>query len=175
MERLLNSPDTTTSALEPGDLRHPDVLFASGFGIGFLRPAPGTWGSMAAVLCWWFFLSPLSATVQILICAAYFGVGWWCSARIHTRHGVKDASQIVADEVAGMWLALALLPAVWWLALLAFGLFRLLDIAKPGPVGWLDRELGGGLGVMADDVLAGILAGSVLYVSLWLLAPELLA
>ncbi len=165
----MNNADTTTSALELSDLRHPDVLFASAFGVGYLKPAPGTWGSLAAVVFWWFFLSPLSLAIQASICVAYFVVGWWCSSRICRRHGVKDAPQIVADEVVGMWLALALLPATWWLVLIAFLLFRLLDITKPGPVGWLDREVEGGLGVMADDVLAGILTAFVLYVSLWLL------
>ena len=93
----------------------------------------------------------------------YFFSGWWCSYLIARRYGVDDAGQIVADEVVGMWLALALLPAIWWLAALAFMLFRWLDIAKPGPIGWLDREVKGGLGVMLDDVAAGAVAGIVLY------------
>ena len=97
------------------------------------------------------------------MCVFYIGLSWWTAQRICTRHGLKDASQIVADEVAGMWLALLFLPAVWWLVLLAFGLFRLLDIAKPGPIGWMDRQLPGGLGVMADDLLAGVFTGGVLY------------
>lgn len=165
----MSTAGTTTSALELRDLRQPDVLFASAFGIGYLKPAPGTWGSLAAALFWWFVLSHLSSPVQLGICVLYFVIGWWCSSRICARYGVKDAPQIVADEVVGMWLALALLPATWWLVLIAFALFRLLDIAKPGPVGWLDREVGGGLGVMADDVLAGVITAFVLYVSLWLL------
>ena len=169
MEHSLNGEDATTSALEAADLRHPDVLFASALGVGYLRPAPGTWGSAAAVLVWWFWLSAYSPFVQLAICAAYFAIGWWCSSRICRRHGVADAPQIVADEVAGMWLALAFLPTIWWLALIAFALFRALDILKPGPIGWLDRELKGGLGVMADDVLAGIAAGIVLYLSVWLM------
>ena len=165
----MSTAGTTTSALELRDLRHLDVLFATAFGIGYLRPAPGTWGSMAAALFWWFVLSHLGLVVQLLICVGFFVVGWWCSSRICRRHGVKDAPQIVADEVVGMWLALVVLPALWWLVLIAFGLFRVLDIAKPGPVGWLDREVGGGLGVMADDVLAGSITAIVLYVSIWLL------
>ena len=64
-----------------------------------------------------------------------------------------------------MWLALAFLPPIWWLVLLAFGLFRLLDILKPGPIGWLDREVKGGLGVMLDDLLAGGVVAIVLYVA----------
>lgn len=64
-----------------------------------------------------------------------------------------------------MWLALTFLPPLWWLVLLAFALFRLLDILKPGPIGWLDREVKGGLGVMLDDLLAGAVVGIVLYVA----------
>ena len=96
----------------------------------------------------------------------YFFIGWLCSSLITKRYGVADAPEIVADEIAGMWLALALLPQVWGLALAAFALFRWLDIVKPGPVGWLDREVKGGLGVMLDDVVAGLITGTVLYFSI---------
>lgn len=158
----LQIPAAGLSAVE---LKRVDVLWASALGIGFLRPAPGTWGSVAAALVWW--LTPLStqsAAVQLLVCVVYFLSGWWVSARICRRYQVADASQIVADEVVGMWLALALLPVQhqqWWWVLLALLLFRWLDIAKPSLIGWLDREVKGGLGVMADDVLAGLLAGLV--------------
>ena len=156
-------------SLNAKHMTRPDVLWASALGLGFLRPAPGTWGSAGALLIWWFWLAPLSLDAQLMICAAYFFSGWLCSTLVTRSFKVEDASQIVADEVAGMWLALALLPQVWWLALLAFALFRLLDIAKPGPIGWLDREVKGGLGVMLDDLLAGLVVGSVLYFSLWVL------
>ena len=94
---------------------------------------------------------------------------WWASAVVCTRFEVDDAPQIVADEVVGMWLALAFCPRLWWLVLLAFLLFRLLDVVKPGPIGWLDREVHGGLGVMLDDVLAGLFAGGVIWGSVWLI------
>ena len=133
--------------------------------MGFLPKAPGTWGSIGAVLVWWWLLAPLSTEIQLLICAGYFLTGWWCSSRVANLLGVEDAGEIVADEIAGMWLALVLLPALWWLVLLAFGMFRWLDIAKPGPVGCLDREVKGGLGVMLDDLLAGMITATVLYFS----------
>lgn len=141
------------------------MLWASGLGLGFLRPAPGTWGSAGAVVVWWLFLAEFDPLIQLFICAAYFVSGWVCSTLIARTFGVDDASEIVADEVAGMWLALAFLPTLWWLVLLAFALFRLLDILKPGPIGWLDREVKGGLGVMLDDLLAGAVVGIVLYVA----------
>jgi phosphatidylglycerophosphatase A len=84
------------------------------------------------------------------------------------RHSeVKDAPWIVVDEVAGQWLALLMAPRAWWAVTVAFVLFRLLDIAKPGPIGWLDRELSGGWGVMADDLLAGVVACAVLQLAVF--------
>ena len=156
-------------ALEPKHLLRADVLCASGLGLGFLKPAPGTWGSLGGLVIWWFWLAQLPVLAQLAIAAGYFVLGWLSSASIARVFAVDDASEIVADEVVGMWLALALLPAVLWLAGLAFALFRLLDIAKPGPIGWLDRHVKGGLGVMLDDVAAGLVTGIVLYVSVWLL------
>lgn len=154
------------STLRFKDLRHPDVVWATAFGLGFLKPAPGTWGSAGGLAVWWFWLSALPPWQQGLIIVVYFLAGWWCSERVGSRHQIKDASAIVADEVAGMWLALMLMPRLWWVALCAFLLFRLLDIAKPGPIGWLDRTVGGGLGVMADDLLAGLITGGVLWAGL---------
>lgn len=158
---------TTTLMLDAKYLRDPAVLTASGFGLGFLPRAPGTWGSAAALLVWWLALVHLSVFWQVAICVACFGVGWWCSAIVCRRFAVDDAPQIVVDEVVGMWLTLIMLPSTWWLSLLAFVMFRWLDIVKPGPIGWLDREVKGGLGVMVDDVAAGLVAGIVLYLSVW--------
>ena len=150
--------------LSPSTLRSPEVLLATGLGVGFLPRAPGTWGSVAAVLIWWFVLAELPVSQQLVISGCYFLAGWWCSHRIAQRYGVEDAGQIVADEIVGMWVALAFLPQVWWLALLAFIVFRWLDIVKPSLIGWLDREVKGGLGVMLDDLVAGVIAGSSLLV-----------
>ena len=156
---------STAIPLKPQDLARWDVLWSTFGGVGFLKPAPGTWGSLAACVVWWFLLGPLSLTIQLGSIVVYGILSWWAADRICRRHGIKDASQIVSDEVLGMWLALLLLPDIWWLVVLAFLLFRLLDIAKPGPIGWLDKRLPGGAGVMADDVLAGLLAGGVLYIT----------
>lgn len=159
----------TTSPVNLRALGHPAVLWASVFGVGMLKPAPGTWGSVAAVVFWWLILADLSLGMQLLICVGYFLTAWWASAVVCARFNVADAPQIVADEVVGMWLALAFCPQVWWLVLPAFLLFRLLDVAKPGPIGWLDREVHGGLGVMLDDVLAGAIAGCVIWCSVWVI------
>lgn len=147
-------------------------VVATGFGAGCLRPAPGTWGSLAALLIW------IGARQGV---APHFGSGlqaWlvgalvpavlitWvavpASARVARASARKDPGFIVIDEWAGQWIALLGLPFVaqGWLdpwPLLPFALFRLFDIWKPGPVDAAQR-LPGGWGIVMDDVLAGILA-----------------
>ena len=138
------------------------MMWCAGFGAGYLRPAPGTWGSLLAVVIWWFCLAGLPVLLQLMVIVAYIGISLLALGPVLRASDVQDPSWIVADELAGQWLALLFAPAVWWVALLGFALFRLLDITKPGPIGWLDRRLGGGPGVMADDLLAGVVACAVL-------------
>ena len=143
----------------------PAVIWATGFGAGWLQPAPGTWGSIVALVLWWFFLAPLSPLVQVAVFMAYTALSFWLVARVMSRYGVHDAGEIVADEIAGLWLALIAAPQIWWVALGGFVLFRVLDIAKPWPVGWLDRNVPGVWGVMLDDLAAGLITLAVLQVS----------
>ena len=152
-----------------GGAMPPSRLVATVLGVGLLRPGPGTWGSLAAL--------PLALALHVaggpvlLIVAglAVFAAGYWATGAEHARTGAEDPGEIVVDEVVGQWLALlpvslgaahvgAPVTALWpgWIA--AFVLFRLFDIAKPGPVGWADRR-GDSMGVMLDDVFAGALAG----------------
>jgi len=155
----------TSSASLPA--RHPAFLIATWFGAGLLPRAPGTWGSLAALPFAWALSSvggpmPLAvATVAVSL------IGWWAASVYVRRTGVADPSEVVVDEVAGQWLALILVPPEPLLYLAAFALFRLFDIRKPWPVGWADREVGGGLGVMLDDIFAGLYAalimGALLY------------
>lgn len=150
---------TSTSALNLKNLWRPSVLWLTFGGAGLLRPAPGTWGSLAALAVWWWGLSDLPTFVQLAVALTYSLVSWWVCARFLRRSQLHDEPQIVADEVAGLWLALAMVPALWWLAGLVFAVFRALDITKPSIIGWCDRSLKGGLGVMADDLVAGLGAG----------------
>ncbi len=159
---------------------------ATGFGSGYLRPAPGTWGSLAGLLAWLGLIQltrpwPGSAALTVRLAAPLFltVIAIWASDRVVVETGAKDPSFIVADEWAGQWFALtpllftgALQPQPWglWLLRLAipFLLFRLFDIWKPGPVDAAQR-LPGGLGVVMDDVLAGLLAGLLTWpLDLWL-------
>ena len=150
---------TSTSALNSKNLWRPSVLWLTFGGAGLLRPAPGTWGSLAALAVWWWGLSDLPDFVQVVVALTYASISWWVCASFLPRSQLHDEPQIVADEVAGLWLALAMVPAVWWLAGLVFAVFRVLDITKPSLIGWCDRSLKGGLGVMADDLIAGLGAG----------------
>jgi phosphatidylglycerophosphatase A len=121
---------------------------------------------LGGLVFWWFFLAQLSVLTQLLIIVGYFLLSWWLCSRLVNRLGLQDEPQIVADEVAGVWLALIFAPQVWWVALLAFGLFRYFDIAKPGVVGWLDTNVHSGLGVMADDMMAGLISAGIIWLVL---------
>lgn len=147
------------------------TCIASGFGSGFAPVAPGTAGSLAALLAGMAMLALAPSLLPVAALAATVG-GWWA---VRALGAVGDPGWIVVDEVAGQWIALlplALLPgaAVWNPAslLLAFLAFRAFDILKPGPVGWADRQEGA-FGVMADDVIAGAMAALVVLVAqrLW--------
>lgn len=170
----------------------PAWWLATGFGSGYLKPAPGTWGTLAGLMAWlalvlimgrstWAFapLALLAAPVVLTLVAV------WASDQVVKECGQKDPSFIVVDEWAGIWFALTPLlftvtvqPQPWllWVARLVapFMLFRLFDIWKPGVV---DRaqHLPGGWGVVMDDVLAGILAALIVWpLERWLGAQSLL-
>jgi phosphatidylglycerophosphatase A len=125
------------------------------WGLGDLRPAPGTWAS-AAVLP----LGLLPGWVALLACVLFTVAGFWALARLPETG--EDPPWVVVDEAAGQSLALAFAGG-WLGVLLAFALFRLFDIWKPGVVGWADRQPGA-RGVMLDDLLAGALAAILLLV-----------
>lgn len=134
----------------------PARLVATLGGVGLLRPGPGTWGS--AVVLPLVLLGPLTCLVLALVVTL---AGYWAAQQV-LRDDTEDPGWFVADEGAGMLLALAALPAATWSGVLAaFALFRLLDIAKPWPVSWADRQAGA-LGVMLDDLVAGAIAAAVL-------------
>lgn len=147
--------------LAPRQWRDPAVLLASGFGSGFLNPAPGTWGTAAGVVIWWFALSGLHWPLQLAVVAATFGVGIALGTYLGRRYGVQDDPAVVIDEFAGVWLALLAVPAHPLPVAGGFLLFRLFDVWKPGPVGWADRR-GGGVGLMLDDLIAGAFAAIVI-------------
>jgi phosphatidylglycerophosphatase A len=154
-------------------------LIATVFYIGYLRPAPGTWGSLAALPLGLALMLLGGPWLLIISTAALFGLGWWATVHETRRSGNEDPSEIVVDEVVGQWIALwplaigaanvgASYTALWPGWVVAFALFRLFDIKKWGPVGWADRR-GDPLGVMLDDVIAGVFAaiGVVLFAGIY--------
>ncbi len=164
MVSRLQTPGTST--LRRSD---PAVLWVTLFGVGLVPKAPGTFGSIGALILWWTLLAQQPWQVQLVVIVLYTALSTALVSVVMRRYSVKDAPAIVADEVAGLWIALLAAPVNWWAALLGFALFRLFDIAKPWPVGWLDRNLPGAWGVMADDLAAGLLSLGVLQLALFLL------
>jgi len=128
-------------------------------GVGYVPFAPGTFGSAVGALVW-FLLGP-SAIVQGIAIATVLGAGVW-SAGVCERHCSRtDPGHIIIDEVVGMLITLFLIPVGWAGALVAFLLFRLADVLKPYPANRFE-SLHGGLGVMADDCMAGVYANLAL-------------
>lgn len=137
--------------------RNPVHFLAFGLGSGAAPKAPGTFGTVAGLLIY-LLLPTMSPVAYLVFVVLTFLVGIWLCDKTASDIGVHDHGGIVWDEFVGIWLTLWLIPTGWGWLLLAFLLFRLFDIAKPWPIGWLDRRLGGGLGIMMDDILAGLFA-----------------
>jgi phosphatidylglycerophosphatase A len=145
---------------------HPAVMFATGFGVGLLPWAPGSWGSLAALPCAWAIRSLAGIAGLAAASTIAFAIGCWAAGRVARASGHEDPGFIVIDEVAAQWLALVAVPLDWrWFAA-AFLLFRVFDIAKPWPAPTIERRIAGGLGVMLDDIV------SALYAVLLLLTGE---
>lgn len=147
-------------------LRSPWHLLATGFGSGLSPVAPGTAGSLFGWAVYALLLQQQPALTLWPLLLLGFAVGVPACSRAARALGTDDPSALVWDEVIGIWLVLALLPAAGsaplWMQLLGFALFRLFDAVKRGPVGWVDRHLKGGWGIMLDDLVAALLAAAVL-------------
>lgn len=145
----------------------PHHWLAFGFGSGLSPWAPGTAGTLAAIPLY-LLLAQLPLALYLALLVLLFLIGIWACERTSADLGVHDAPAIVWDEFVGFFITMAAAPAGWiWIAI-GFALFRLFDILKPWPIGWLDRQVGGGLGIMIDDVLAGAMAWVVLQLLAWL-------
>jgi phosphatidylglycerophosphatase A len=143
-------------------LLHPVHFLSLGFGSGLAPKAPGTFGTLAAVPLV-LLLQGLNSSLYVLIALSAGLIGIVLCQRTAQHLGVHDHPAIVWDEIAGYLLAMSFLPATWFNLLAAFVLFRWLDIRKPGPIGWCDRRLHGGMGIMLDDVLAGVITAALLH------------
>lgn len=160
-----------TSKIPPSlPVWHPAFLISTWFGAGLLPVAPGTWGSAAALPFAWLIVALGGQWALLGAALAAFAIGVWAAEIYGRRSGLKDAGPIVIDEVAGQWLTLVPAPLDPLAYLAGFLLFRAADIVKPWPAGWADRALDGGLGVMLDDIFAGLYAGAALFAVMWILA-----
>lgn len=142
----------------------PALFLAFGFGSGLARKAPGTLGTAAAIPLYWLLIQtglPIYSVSTVLATLA----GIWICGIAADKLGEHDFSGIVWDEVAGYLITMWLVPFSWKALLLGFVLFRIFDILKPWPISWIDRKVQGGLGIMLDDVLAGVFAGILLWIA----------
>jgi len=141
----------------------PARLLATWFGCGLSPKAPGTVGSLGAVPLH-LALSMLGPVPHVAAVVALTAAGTWAANEIARAEGIEDPQKVVIDEVAGTLIAMGMVSgSSWGIRLLALALFRLLDITKPGPIDSVQRLEPPGVGIMADDVLAGLAAGAMAY------------
>ena len=137
-------------------LAHPPILLATGFGSGLSPVAPGTAGTLASLLL--FTVLRDTGWPLLILCVAGFLAGILICRLTSDRLGVHDHGGIVWDEFIGMWVTLLWVPLSLTSIVAGFVLFRLFDILKPWPIGPLDKRVHGGLGIMLDDLIAGVFA-----------------
>lgn len=147
-------------------MRQPALFCALGFGAGLAPKAPGTIGTLLAVPLvillaqTFYWLLPLVALI-------FFVVGIKICGNASKYFGSHDHSSIVWDEIVGFMIALSFIPVNHQTLLLGFVLFRIFDIVKPWPISWIDKRVQGGLGIMLDDVAAGLFTNGVLNLLFW--------
>lgn len=152
---------------------HPANFFAFGFGTGLSRYAPGTCGSLLGIPL--YLLLPTEKLVLYLpIVLALFLFGVWCCEVATRQLGVHDHGGIVWDEIVGMLIALIAVPKSLLYLILGFLLFRLFDIWKPWPIGWVDQHVHGGFGIMLDDIIAGVMACVMMQIVIFFIVPFLI-
>ncbi len=168
----MNSDPTQDEQLEPADgaasprvFRDPIQFLAFGFGSGLSPKGPGTAGTLVAVPLY-LLLSDLNLLTYTAVVLVAFGIGIYLCGAASRKLGVHDHPGIVWDEFVGFWITMwAVPPTVTWVVI-GFIVFRILDIAKPWPISSLDKNVHGGLGIMIDDVVAGVLACGVLHLAI---------
>ena len=139
------------------------MIIATGFYSGYLPKAPGTWGSLVGLFIF-FLLHTLSLPIYLAVVAGLFLVGTFTAGEAEKIMDHKDPGLVVIDEIVGMLITMIAVGATPLNMALGFILFRIFDIAKPFPVGFIDQRFHGGLGIMLDDVMAGIYSLVILQV-----------
>ncbi|HHX8299849.1 TPA: phosphatidylglycerophosphatase A [Vibrio diabolicus] len=157
-----------TNPLSLISLKNPWHLLATGFGSGLSPFIPGTMGTLAAVP-FFLLLAQLPFTAYVIVVLISCVIGIQICQVTSADMKVHDHGSIVWDEFAGFWITMGIVPALniplteWKWLLTGFILFRFFDIVKPWPIGWLDKRVHGGLGIMVDDIVAGVMAGVALF------------
>ncbi|EMD81035.1 phosphatidylglycerophosphatase A [Vibrio diabolicus] len=157
-----------TNPLSLISLKNPWHLLATGFGSGLSPFIPGTMGTLAAVP-FFLLLAQLPFTAYVIVVLISCVIGIQICQVTSADMKVHDHGSIVWDEFAGFWITMGIVPALniplteWKWLLTGFILFRFFDMVKPWPIGWLDKRVHGGLGIMVDDIVAGVMAGVALF------------
>jgi phosphatidylglycerophosphatase A len=151
----------------PDLLRNPMQFLAFGFGSGLSPKAPGTAGTLVAVPIY-LLIADLSLLHYTLFIAVTSLLGIWICGVASRQLKVHDHPGIVWDEFVGYWITMWAVPADWTWIIAGFVAFRVFDIVKPWPVSVLDKRVGGGLGIMVDDMLAGVMACITLHIAMWM-------
>ncbi len=154
--------------IKKSNFLHPAVFISTFFGAGLLKPASGTWGTLAAMPLAFYILKFHGQLAIFIASIVIYLIGVYSSHIFSKITNSHDASEIVIDEVAGVLLTLAFVPYSIESLIIGFLLFRLFDIFKPWPINFIDQKIDGGWGIMSDDMLAGIFAGSLLYLIVFL-------
>ena len=157
-----------TNPVPVGFLKHPVHFLALGFGSGMVPKLPGTAGTLAGVLIY-FFLSTLPVTYYAGVLLLFFLAGIWICDKTAMDLGVHDHPAIVWDEIVGYLVTMIYVPGGWLWMIAGFVLFRLFDIWKPWPINRVDKSISGGFGIMLDDVIAGIFGLCILQITAYLL------
>ena len=142
--------------------RNFSLCLSSAFGLGYAPKAPGTFGTLAGIPLWWA-MSDLSPLVFVAATLGWILLAFWVSDHADRIYGDHDSGKIVIDEVVGFLVAAIGIPFTWPNVLAVFVLFRIFDITKPPPIGYLDERVSGGVGVVVDDLVAGAFACVILH------------
>ncbi|KIH76267.1 phosphatidylglycerophosphatase [Geoalkalibacter ferrihydriticus] len=141
------------------------LLLSSNAGLGYFPWAPGTIGTLAGIPAFWL-LARLSVPLYLLSWTVLLVLAFWAAAEAGRIYGVVDDGRIVIDELVGYLVTVAFVPFSWTTALLGFVFFRFFDIVKLWPASWFDRRMKNGVGVVLDDVVAGIYGAVALHLCL---------
>ncbi|PCK08317.1 MAG: phosphatidylglycerophosphatase A [Alteromonadaceae bacterium] len=143
--------------------KSPTLFLAFGFGSGLSPIMPGTAGTLVA-LPLYLLMASWHWSLYLLMLVLTSVLGFYLCGRAASKLNVHDHSGIVWDEFVGFWITMFLVPAHWYWVVLGFVLFRFFDIVKPWPISWVDRKVHGGVGIMLDDILAGLAAAGCLHI-----------